>query len=223
MESMEPVEPESKPIQYFKTPSGESLHLKTVYEVKHSIKPFFAPKSRGSGGKLSHTIDGKFLICPFHNGFTIVDSSGSVLSKIQEYEDSLLSLCTVEFDTCDVSGIERIQVFTGWQSSLLRHYTGGNTKAVKIMKIQNFLVLSLDYAKGRNLLASTHSDHKLRIWEIKDGNYRQTAQNTPLGSLSHCVRWHPHPEWFHLFTWGSFRELAIWRYTDEGKIQSLGK
>ena len=223
METIEQIAPAAKPIQYFKTPTGETLHLKTVYEVKHSIKPFFAPKSRGSGGKLSHTADGRFIICPFHNGFTIVDNSGVVMSQIQEYEDTLLSLCAVEFDVSDTSGIERIQVFTGWQSSLLRHYTGGNKAALKIIKIHNCLVLSLDYAKGRNLLASTHSDHKLRLWEIRDGNYRHTGQDISLGSLSHCVQWHPHQEWYHLFTWGSFRELAVWRYTDEGKIQSLGR
>ncbi|KAI6650392.1 Transducin beta-like protein 3 [Oopsacas minuta] len=211
-----------KPIRYFKTPTGETLHLKNVYEVKHSIKPFFSPKSRGAGGRLAHTKDGQFLICPFQNGFTIVDSNGFVLSKIQEFQDALLSLCIDENE--DIPGMARIQIFSGWQSSLIRHYNGEDDKAIKSWKVHDCFVLSLDYAKGRNLLASTHSDHKLRIWEIKNGHYKPAAHNTLLGSLSHVVRWHPHPDWFHLFTWGSSRELAIWRYNENGgKILKIGK
>ena len=211
-----------KPIHYFKTPSGDSLHLKTVYEKKHSIKPFFAPESKGPAGRLAHTKDGQFLVCPFHNGFTIVDREGCVLSKIEEFQDTLLSLCM--FESEHISGIDRIQIFTGWKSSLIRHHKGGEeTKLMKTWKVHNYLVLSLDYMTGRNLLASTNSDHKLRIWEVKDDTYKPAASDTQLGSLSHCVRWHPHPDWCHLFTWGSFRELAIWRYNEGGgKLQNLG-
>ena len=215
---------QDKPIQHIKSPSGETLHLKTSYEVKHSIKPFFSPKPKVGSGKLAYTKDGQYIICPLKEGYTIVDHTGKVLHEIQENEDTVLALCVVEVDIESDNILERLHVFSGWQSTLIRLYIGANKTPERLWKVQSGFVISLDFANGRSLLASTHSDHKLRVWGVReDGSYKQMGNEVELGSLSQCVRWHPHVDWFLLFTWGSFRDVAIWRYKEGGNIHSLGK
>lgn len=115
---------ETSHLHKIKTARGDKLHLRNSYSICHSMAPYFSPKARSLGGPIAATKDAKYITCPYKDGFTVVNTKNShILKHYEEIDDTLLCLCITErCENRTDNSLAGIEVFTGWQSSLIRQY-----------------------------------------------------------------------------------------------------